>query len=76
MSNKNDSFNGDRNLVDVFKELQQKRADDSYTYQQGNSKDNNTFSGITTYFSSNHRKVSNPYSYGKKIKKQKFPRCL
>ena len=69
MSNQNNSFNADRNLVDVFKELQQKRENDTYTYQQqNNSKDNS--SGITTYFSSN-KKITNPYSYGKKIKRQK-----
>ena len=70
MSNQNDSFNPDRNLVDVFKELQQKRAEDSYTYQKENPKDNSFHTGITTYFSSN-RKTYNTYSYGKKIKKQK-----
>ena len=37
MSNQNNNFNSDRNLVDVFKELQQKRADDTYTYQHKNS---------------------------------------
>ena len=52
MSNQNNGFNSDRNLVDVFKELQEKRENDSYTYQQ-HSKDNNN--GITTYFSSNKK---------------------
>ena len=71
MSNQNKGFNSDRNLVDVFKELQQKQFEDTYTYQHGsNSKEAKPFQGITTYFSSN-KKVTNPYSYGKKIKKQK-----
>ena len=74
MSNQNNSFNPDRNLVDVFKELQQKKADDTYLYQHGESRDNSkgNVTGITTYFSSN-KKVRNPYSYGRKpkIPKQK-----
>ncbi len=70
MSYQNNDLSPDRNLVDVFKELQQKRAEDGYNYQTGNSKNNHS-SGITTYFTSNkHKKVYNPYSYGKKIKKQ------
>ena len=36
MSNQN-NYGSDRNLVDVFKELQQKRAEDSYIYQQQNN---------------------------------------
>ena len=71
MSNQNNSFNPDRNLVDVFKELQQKRAEDSYMYQYGDSYNTpNKENGITTYFSSN-KKTTNPYTYGKKLKNKK-----
>ena len=48
MSYQNNDLSPDRNLVDVFKELQQKRAEDGYNYQTGNSKNNHS-SGITTY---------------------------
>lgn len=70
MSNTNNGFDPNRNLVDVFKELQQKRADDTYAYHHGSTNDNNANSnGITTYFASN--KKTNTYSYGSKPKKNK-----
>ena len=57
MSYQNNDLNPDRNLVDVFKELQQKRAEDGYNYQSGNPRGNQS-SGITTYFTSNkHKKI-------------------
>lgn len=73
MSNQNNSFNPDRNLVDVFKELQQKKAEDTYLYQHGKSDNNSRGNNeaITTYFSSN-KKVRTPYSYGRKPKVQKL----
>lgn len=70
MSDQSNNLNNDRNLVDVFKDLQQKRAEDTYIYQQEKTKDNGSASGITTYFSSNKRKAYNPYTYRRFFKRR------
>ena len=69
MSDQSNNLNNDRNLVDVFKDLQQKRAEDTYIYQQEKTKDNGGASGITTYFSSNKKKAYNPYTYRRFFKR-------
>ena len=70
--NENNNSNLDRNLVNVFKELQQKRAEDGYNYQHKETQKSkgNITSGITTYFS-NTRKNFNPYAYGRREKRKK-----
>ena len=72
MSNKFNELNNDRNLTDVFKELQQKRAEYEFNNthniknEVGNTNTSNTpfHSGVTEYISSNRRNhFNNSYSF-------------